>query len=106
MATIDDFRKLDLRVGVVRAAALHENAERLLVLQVEMGTETRQVVAGIRAAYQPEQLVGRRVVLVANLDPAVIRGVQSQGMILAAQDDQDLTLATFDRPVTSGSQVK
>ena len=106
MATIDDFRKLDLRVGVVRTAVLHENAERLLVLQVDVGTETRQVVAGIRATYQPEQLVGRRVVLVANLDPAVIRGVQSQGMILAAQDDQGLTLATFDRPVASGSQVK
>ena len=106
MATIDDFRKLDLRVGAIRAAALHENAERLLVLQVELGAETRQVVAGIRSHYQPEQLIGKHVVLVANLDAAMIRGVQSQGMVLAAQDEQGLTVATFERPVTSGSQVK
>ena len=106
MASLEEFQKLDLRIGKVLAATTHEHADRLLVLTVDVGTEQRQLVAGIRASYQPEQLIGRSVVLVANLDPATIRGVESQGMILATQDDNGTVLLTTDRNVPPGSRVK
>ena len=106
MASIEEFQKIDLRIGKIVEAALHPNADRLLVLQVDLGTERRQVVAGIKASYQPEQLIGRTVAVVANLDAATIRGVESQGMVLATQDEQGITLLTTERPVTTGSRIK
>ena len=106
MASLEEFQKIDLRIGKVLEAALHPNADRLLVLQVDLGTERRQVVAGIKATYQPEQLIGRTVALVANLDPAMIRGVESQGMALATQDEQGIVLLTTERSVTPGSRIK
>lgn len=85
--TYDDFAKLDLRVATVLECKPHANADKLLVLQVELaGGERRQICAGIRAHYQPEQLVGKQVVIVANLEPRKLRGEVSQGMILAASD--------------------
>src|SRR6476659_7915536 len=82
--TIDDFKKVVLKVGKVVEASAHANANKLLVLKVDMGNgEVRQVVSGIKQWYTPEQLVGKSVVLVANLAPAVLRGVESQGMVLA-----------------------
>ena len=106
MATLEEFQKIDLRIGTVVEAALHPNADRLLVLQVDLGAERRQVVAGIKATYQPEQLIGRTVALVANLDPATIRGVESQGMVLAAQDEQGIVLLTCERAVTPVIRIK
>lgn len=107
MLTIDDFRKLDLRVATVTAAEPHPNADRLLVLQIDLGTEQRQLVAGIRAHYEPAALVGKQVVVVANLEPATLRGVQSQGMLLAASDAEGrLAVVTPERPVTAGAPVK
>ena len=106
MASPEEFQRLDLRIGKVLEAKDHDRADRLLILTVDLGTERRQVVAGIRAAYQPEQLVGRLVILVANLDSAVIRGVESQGMVLATQDEGGLVLLTTDRSVPPGNQVK
>src|SRR5207237_7606348 len=76
--TIDQFRALELRVGTVRAAEPHPNADRLLVLRVDVGGEERQLVAGIRAHYDPAALVGRQVIVVANLEPAKLRGIESQ----------------------------
>src|SRR5262249_25526488 len=84
--SIDQFRAIELRVGTGRAAELHPKADRLLVLRVDIGGEERQLVAGIRAHYEPAALVGRQVVVVANLEPAMLRGVESQGMVLAASD--------------------
>src|SRR5262245_31772711 len=78
VVTIDDFRKLDFRVGKVLAVDVHPKADRLYVLQVDLGTEKRQVVSGIRQNYKPEDLVGKSVIVVANLQPAVIRGVESK----------------------------
>ena len=105
-----DFQKVALRTGIIVEAALHPNADRLLVLQVEIGgepPERRQVVAGIKTHYAPEQLVGKAVVVVANLEPATIRGVESQGMVLAASNEpQGLTLVVPERPLTAGSIVK
>ena len=104
--TYADFSRLDLRIAEILEAALHPKADRLLVLKVKVGEEIRQVVAGIRSAYDPAILAGRRVVLVANLAPAVIRGVESQGMLLAADLDGKAILLMPDREVPSGAKVK
>jgi len=109
MATIsiDDFRTIDLRVATITAAAPHPNADRLVVLTIDLGSEQRQLVAGIRAYYEPAQLIGKQIVVVANLQPATLRGVESQGMLLAASDSEGrLALVTPERPVAAGSAVK
>lgn len=105
--TIDEFRKIELRVGTISSAEPHPNADRLVVLRVDLGTEQRQLVAGIRAHYAPESLVGRQIVVVANLEPATLRGVESQGMLLAASDAEGrLAVVTPERPVAAGATVK
>jgi methionyl-tRNA synthetase len=104
--TIDEFGRVDLRVATVKAADVHPKADRLLVLRVDLGGEERQLVAGIRGQYRPEDLVGRQVVVVANLAPADLRGVKSQGMVLAATDGGRVVLLTSDHPVAPGSQVR
>jgi methionine--tRNA ligase beta chain len=82
----DDFAKLDLRVATVLECKPHPNADKLLVLQIDMGGERRQICAGLRQYYQPEQLVGKQIVVVANLAPRTMRGEVSQGMLLAASN--------------------
>ena len=82
----DDFAKLELRVATVLECKAHPNADKLLVLQIDLGTERRQICAGLRQHYAPEQLVGRQIVVVANLAPRQMRGEVSQGMLLAATD--------------------
>ena len=105
--SIDDFQKLAFRAGRIVTAVDHPRADRLLVLTVDIGEASpRQVVAGIKGAYQPAELVGKTVVVVSNLKPAVLRGVESQGMVLAAQDSAGLTLITAERPLQPGSVVK
>ena len=96
--TIDDFGRLELRVVTVEKAEPHPNADKLLVLSVRMGPETRTVVSGIKAHYSADELVGKRLVLVTNLKPVTLRGVESQGMILAAENDEGaLSVVTLDR---------
>jgi methionyl-tRNA synthetase len=105
--TIDDFKQVDLRVGTILTASLHPRADRLLVLEVDLGEERRQLVAGIRAHYAPEDLVGTQVVVVANLAPATLRGVESQGMVLAATDTEGrLTLIAPRQPISPGAKVR
>jgi methionyl-tRNA synthetase len=82
----DDFAKLELRVATVVECKAHPNADKLLVLQIDLGGERRQICAGLRQHYQPEQLVGKQIVVVANLAPRQMRGEVSQGMLLAASD--------------------
>ena len=108
MITIDQFRTIELRVGTVRSAEPHPNADRLLVLRVDLGGEERQVVAGIRAHYDPATLVGRQVIVVANLEPAKLRGVESQGMVLAVADEANnrVVLLRPDDAVTPGAVVR
>jgi len=105
MVTIDEFRKLDLKVGTVKSAEAHPNADRLLVLKVDLGSEERQIVAGIRAHYTPEELVGKQVVVVANLETAKLRGVESQGMVLAASDTDRIVVLTPEKEVAPGAKV-
>ena len=106
MATIEDFKKLEFVVAQIKEVKAHPNADRLYLLQVDTGKDLRQVVAGIRKAYTPEQLVGRRVILVANLEPATIRGEQSNGMVLAASDANGMCLVGLDKEIVLGSIVK
>ena len=112
MIPFDDFIKLDLRVATIKHAELHPNADRLLKIQLDDGTEEgRQVCAGIKEWYDPESLIGRQVIIVANLEPRKIRGEMSQGMILAAsdagttEDDRNVVIITMDKPVAPGSIV-
>jgi methionyl-tRNA synthetase len=105
--TIDDFKKIELRTGVVVAAERVPKSEKLIKVQVNIGTETRQVVAGIGKHYTPEQLVGKTIVVVANLAPAKLMGQESRGMLLAASDDQgNLKVIIPEDVIPPGSQVK
>ena len=106
MATYEDFRKIELKIARIKEVSDHPNADRLYVIIVEVGDKTKQIVAGIRNFYKKEDLVGREVILVDNLDPAILRGVESQGMLLAASDDKGISIITPDREVVSGSIVK
>jgi methionyl-tRNA synthetase len=108
MISFKEFQKLDLRVGEIVSAERVPNADKLLKLSVDVGDETRTMVAGIALSYKPEELVGRSVVVVANLEPATIRGVRSEGMILAGWvegDDESISIVAPDRPVPKGSVV-
>ncbi len=101
--TIDDFAKLDFKVAEIVSAEKHPDADKLLVLQLKVGEESRQVVSGIAGHYTPDNLVGEKVILVANLKPVKLRGVLSQGMILAATSGKDLKLVSVD--MESGATV-
>ena len=103
---IDDFFKIELKVAKVLEASEIEGADRLLRLRVDLGLETRQLVAGIKKSYTPEELVGKHIIVVANLQPATLRGVESQGMLLAASTEDGPVLATFDKAVAPGAKVK
>jgi len=106
MITIEQFQAVELRVATVTAAEPHPNADRLLVLKVDLGGDQRQIVAGIRAHYDPGTLVGTQVVVVANLAPAMLRGVESQGMLLAASGDGKLVVVRPDGSVPAGAVVR
>lgn len=104
----EDFAKIDLRVATVLHAEPHPNADKLLVLRVDLGGGIeRQILAGIRAHYEPAALIGRQIIVVANLAPRAMRGLESQGMLLAAGDDARTTFAVLgtDKPMPAGSKV-
>lgn len=104
----DDFAKVELRIATVLECQAHPNADKLLVLQVDLGGGvTRQICAGLRAHYQPEQFVGKQVIVVANLAPRTMRGQVSQGMLLAASDPATgkVVFVTPSEPVAPGSKV-
>ncbi|MFP3399613.1 methionine--tRNA ligase subunit beta [Acidianus sp.] len=108
--SIDDFSKVELKVGLIKSAERIEGT-RLLKLIVDLGNEERQIISGIAEYYSPEQLIGKKVIVVANLKPKMIRGFESQGMILAAgcKEDEDKgikpTLLTVDGDVPPGTRV-
>lgn len=106
--TMEDFAKMELKVGTVVSCEKHPKADRLLVEQVDLGDEQRQIVSGIAKFYSPEEMVGQKVIVVTNLKPVKLRGVESQGMILcaASADDQDLALATIAKDLPNGTIVR
>jgi methionine--tRNA ligase beta chain len=105
--TYADFAKLELRVAKVLEARPHPNADRLLLIQVDVGDEQKQIVAGIRQHYTPEQLVGKLIVIVNNLEPAMLRGESSNGMMLAATSGEKVVVLTVDDPeCVVGAKIK
>jgi methionyl-tRNA synthetase len=106
LLSIEEFLRVDLRVALVTAASRIEGADKLLKLTLDIGGATRQIVSGIATSYTPEQLVGRRIIVVANLKPAKLRGVTSEGMLLAADLDGKPIVATFDEDVIPGTRVR
>ncbi len=105
MVSISEFQKLDLRVGEVISADPAEGSDKLYVLQVDVGGKQIQLVAGLKGHYSADEMVGRKIVVIANLDPAKIRGIESQGMLLAALDGATVSLLTVDKDVSVGSKV-
>ena len=105
LITIDDFAKVELKVGEILESKRHENAEKLLVSKIKIGDEVRQIVSGIAKYYDPATLVGRKVIVVTNLQPVKIRGVESNGMVLCAADGDKLELIEI-KEAESGSIVR
>ena len=103
---IEDFAKIDLRVGKIKECVKAENSDKLLVLQVDMGSETRQVVSGIAKYYEPDTLIGKNVIVVSNLKPAKLRGIDSFGMILAADTEDGVKVMFADESAKPGSKVR
>jgi methionyl-tRNA synthetase len=106
--TIEEFQKIEMRVATILSAERVPGTEKLLKLQIDLGSEHRQLVAGIAKHYTPEELIGKQIVVVTNLQPAVIRGIESQGMLLTAStdDSSQLALVTLQRPMPNGCRVK
>jgi len=104
--SFDEFKKMDLRVGEVIKAEKVEGTDKLLKLEVDIGTEKRTMVAGMADVYSPEDLIGKKVIVIVNLKPALIRGIESQGMLLAAEVEEKAFLPSFDRDIPSGTKVR
>ena len=105
--SIQDFMKFELRVALIEEVEPHPNADRLYVLKIKVGEEKKQIIAGVRAFYGEDELKGKKILIVNNLEPAVIRGVESQGMLLAASvGKEELALVVPDRPIADGAGVK
>jgi len=104
--SFDEFKKMDLRVGEILNAEKVEGTTKLLKLEVDIGVEKRTMVAGVADVYSPEDLTGKKVTVIVNLKPAVIRGIESQGMLLAAEIDDKATISFFDKDVPTGAKVR
>ncbi len=105
MISFEEFKKLDLRIGRIATVENHPNADKLYVLKVDMGGEERQLVAGLRPYYSADELQGKLITVAVNLEPAAIRGVESQGMLLAASDGPMVSCLQPDKDVAPGSEV-
>lgn len=106
MISFDDFKKLDIRIGKIIAAERVQDTEKLLKIEIEVGTEKRQLVAGIAQSYEPDALIGKEIPVLLNLEPRTIRGVESHGMILAAVMDGKAVLMHPDKEVPPGSIIR
>ena len=105
MVKFDEFKKMDLRIARIKDVSEHPNADKLYVITIDSGGEERQVVAGIKEYYKPEELKGRSVVVITNLEPATIRGIESKGMILAAKGTKTLSILIPEKDVEIGSPI-
>ena len=106
MVSFEDFKKLEIITARVEEVRDHPDASKLLILKINTGETTKEIVAGIKNYYPKDGLVGKNIVVINNLEPAVIRGVESSAMLLAAQDENGISVITPDRPVRPGSKVK
>ena len=103
--SIDDFKRLDIRVGEILSATRVPGTEKLIELEVNIGSEVRHLITGIYPLYRPVDLVGRRIIVLANLQPRRVKGVESQGMLLAAEWDGEIGLLTVDKDAPSGARI-
>jgi len=106
MINFEEFQKVDLRVAKVITAEKVEGSEKLLKLQVDLGDEKRQIVAGVAQFYQPEDLTSKEIVIVANLEPRTVFGLESEGMLLAADDSGKPVLLILDKEVPPGTKIR
>lgn len=106
MVTLEEFKKLELKVARIKEVNDHPNADRLYIITIDLGDKAKQIVAGIKNSYQKEELLGRQVVVVDNLEPVVLRGVESQAMLLAASDEKGICIISPEREVQLGSIVR
>jgi len=104
--TIEEFAKLDLRIARVLEARPHPNADKLMLLQIDVGDSQKQIVAGIRGHYEPDALVGKLIVVLDNLEPAMLRGERSEGMLLAATSGDDVIILKPEREAVVGGKVR
>ena len=109
VVSYDDFCKLDLRVAKITAVSDHPNADKLIIIDIDLGTEQRKIIAGLKPYYQPESLVGKNIVVVTNLQPRKMRGLESNAMLLAASymegDDRKVVVITPDDQIPPGAEV-
>jgi len=106
MVSFEDFKKLSIKIARIKEVKDHPNADKLYVVKVDIGGEEKELVAGIKKAYKPEELIGKLVAVVDNMAPATIRGVESNGMILAAQDGENMAVISPDKDISPGTTVK
>ncbi len=107
MITIQDFQKIELLVAIVKSVEDHPKADKLFILKVDTGKDgEKQLVAGLKGHYTPQELLGKKVVIVNNLAPATLRGVESQGMLLAAQDGEKVVILTTDKDIRPGATIR
>ena len=106
MVSFEDFKNVDLRIAEIVDVSDHPNADKLYVLKILVGSEEKQIVAGVRSSYEKEQLKGKKIVVVNNLEPVTIRGQQSNGMLLAASDSGTPVILVPERDVPPGTEIK
>jgi len=106
MVTFEEFKRLEIKIAKILEVKDHPNADKLYVMVIDLGEKTKQIVAGIKSSYKKEDLIGRQIVVIDNLEPAVLRGQESQAMLLAAQDEQGVCIIRPEREVKLGSMVK
>ena len=106
MVTFNEFKKLEIKVAKIKEVNNHPNADKLYVLKVDLGGREAQLVAGIRSSYALDELVGKQIAVLENLEPKALRGVESQGMLLAASSDQGPVLLVPEKEVPVGSQIR
>ena len=105
MVSFEDFKKMDIRIAEIKEVKDHPDADKLYLLKIDTGTDERQIVAGIKKHYKPDDLLGKKIVVVVNLEPVTIRGAESSGMLLAAKDGGNLCLIAPEKEITLGSKI-
>ncbi len=106
MVSFEEFKKISIKVAQIKEVKDHPNADKLYLLTIDIGGETKQIVAGIKPYYNPEELKGKKIIVIDNLEPALIRGIESEAMLLAAQDTSGLAVIVPDKDITIGALVK
>jgi len=106
MIPFEEFKKLNIKISIIKEVKDHPNADKLYILKIDLGSEEREVVAGIKKSYKPEDLKEKLVAVVENIEPATIRGVESKGMVLAASDSEKIVVLSPDKDISPGSTVK